>query len=714
MTSRTIQDSVAQVLALPVRGVAATIALLDEGATIPFISRYRKEATGELDEVAIASIARETARLRELEKRKEYVLATIEAAGKLTDELRRQIENSLDQTEVEDLFAPYRPRKRTRAAIAREQGLEPLAAMLMAGRCADVEKAAARFVKGEVADSAAAIKGAQDIIAEWISDNARARRSVRKVFERTGRLESKTAKGKEAEAANYANYNGFSRPLRNIPSHNYLAMRRGEREGLLKVSIEADNERALDELDRIVQRRDATDECSRIVEDATTDSYKRLLRPTIETEVSSQTKEKADREAIALFASNLEQLLLTPPLARKNILAIDPGYRTGCKVVCLDSQGNLLHHDVIYPMAPRNDREGAAAKLRSLTARYRIDAIAVGNGTAGRETEAFVRGAGLPPEVSVHSVNESGASVYSASALAREEFPDQDVTVRGAVSIGRRLLDPLAELVKIDPQSIGVGQYQHDVDQNALREALDFTVTSCVNRVGVNLNTASARLLSYVAGLGPSMAAKIVEYRAAHGDFTTRAQLLDVPRLGEKTYQQCAGFLRIPEARNPLDNTAVHPQDYHIAERMAADLGVSVDALPANNTLLDSIDLNRYISEERGLPTLRDIVAELRKPGRDPRTEESTVEFAPEVTSIEDLSPGMELTGIVNNITAFGAFVDIGLKESGLVHLSQMSDRYIKSPTEVVSLNKRVRVKVLDTDLTRRRISLTMKGVSQQ
>lgn len=714
MTSRTIQDSVAQVLALPVRGVAATIALLDEGATIPFISRYRKEATGELDEVAIASIARETARLRELEKRKEYVLATIEAAGKLTDELRRQIENSLDQTEVEDLFAPYRPRKRTRAAIAREQGLEPLAAMLMAGRCADVEKAAARFVKGEVADSAAAIKGAQDIIAEWISDNARARRSVRKVFERTGRLESKTAKGKEAEAANYANYNGFSRPLRNIPSHNYLAMRRGEREGLLKVSIEADNERALDELDRIVQRRDATDECSRIVEDATTDSYKRLLRPTIETEVSSQTKEKADREAIALFASNLEQLLLTPPLARKNILAIDPGYRTGCKVVCLDSQGNLLHHDVIYPMAPRNDREGAAAKLRSLTARYRIDAIAVGNGTAGRETEAFVRGAGLPPEVSVHSVNESGASVYSASALAREEFPDQDVTVRGAVSIGRRLLDPLAELVKIDPQSIGVGQYQHDVDQNALREALDFTVTSCVNRVGVNLNTASARLLSYVAGLGPSMAAKIVEYRAAHGDFTSRAQLLDVPRLGEKTYQQCAGFLRIPEARNPLDNTAVHPQDYHIAERMAADLGVSVDALPANNTLLDNIDLNRYISEERGLPTLRDIVAELRKPGRDPRTEESTVEFAPEVTSIEDLSPGMELTGIVNNITAFGAFVDIGLKESGLVHLSQMSDRYIKSPTEVVSLNKRVRVKVLDTDLTRRRISLTMKGVSQQ
>lgn len=714
MTSRTIQDSVAQVLALPVRGVAATIALLDEGATIPFISRYRKEATGELDEVAIASIARETARLRELEKRKEYVLATIEAAGKLTDELRRQIENSLDQTEVEDLFAPYRPRKRTRAAIAREQGLEPLAAMLMAGRCADVEKAAARFVKGEVADSAAAIKGAQDIIAEWISDNARARRSVRKVFERTGRLESKTAKGKEAEAANYANYNGFSRPLRNIPSHNYLAMRRGEREGLLKVSIEADNERALDELDRIVQRRDATDECSRIVEDATTDSYKRLLRPTIETEVSSQTKEKADREAIALFASNLEQLLLTPPLARKNILAIDPGYRTGCKVVCLDSQGNLLHHDVIYPMAPRNDREGAAAKLRSLTARYRIDAIAVGNGTAGRETEAFVRGAGLPPEVSVHSVNESGASVYSASALAREEFPDQDVTVRGAVSIGRRLLDPLAELVKIDPQSIGVGQYQHDVDQNALREALDFTVTSCVNRVGVNLNTASARLLSYVAGLGPSMAAKIVEYRAAHGDFTSRAQLLDVPRLGEKTYQQCAGFLRIPEARNPLDNTAVHPQDYHIAERMAADLGVSVDALPANKTLLDSIDLNRYISEERGLPTLRDIVAELRKPGRDPRTEESTVEFAPEVTSIEDLSPGMELTGIVNNITAFGAFVDIGLKESGLVHLSQMSDRYIKSPTEVVSLNKRVRVKVLDTDLTRRRISLTMKGVSQQ
>lgn len=715
MTPRhTLAESVALTTSLPLRGVAATISLLDEGATIPFISRYRKEATGELDEVQIAHIAKETSRLRELDKRREYVLSTIEASGKLTPDLKNQIETTLDATELEDLFAPFRPKKRTRAAIARERGLEPLAAMIMSGRCSDAVRASKHFINKDVPDSESAIAGAKDIMAEWISDNARVRGRLRKIFSHTTRIESQVSKGKEQEASNYANYNGFSRPLGSMPSHNYLAIRRGEREGLLKVTLDPDNVKALDELNRIAVRRDATDECASLIGEAAADSYRRLIRPGLETEMHASAKARADSEAIALFGSNLEQLLLTPPLSRKRILAIDPGYRTGCKVVCLDQQGNLLHHDVIYPVPPRNDISGSESKIKSLVSRYEIDAIAIGNGTAGRETETFIRNIGLPDGISIHSVNESGASIYSASAIAREELPDQDVTVRGAVSIGRRLLDPLAELVKIDPQSIGVGQYQHDVDQTALREALDFTVSSCVNRVGVNLNTASARLLSYVSGIGPATASKIVEYRRINGDFKSRSDLKKVPRLGDKTYQQCAGFLRIPESDNTLDNTAVHPQDYKIVERMAKDLNVGVGQLAANSGLIDSIDLSRYVTDERGLPTLRDIISELRKPGRDPRTEsEQSTVYSPDIKSIEDVQPGMELTGTVNNITAFGAFVDIGIKESGLVHVSQMSERYVSSPLDVVCLNKRVRVRILDVDLSRKRISLTMKGVTQ-
>lgn len=710
----TLAESVALTTSLPLRGVTATISLLDEGATIPFISRYRKEATGELDEVRIARIAKEVSRLRELEKRREYVLSTIEASGKLTPDLKNQIEATLDATELEDLFAPFRPKKRTRAAIAKERGLEPLAAMIMSGRCPDAGRASKRFINKDVPDSESAIAGAKDIMAEWISDNARVRGRLRKIFSRTTRIESHLSKGKEEEASKYANYDGFSRPLCSLPSHNYLAIRRGEREGLLKVTLDPDNVKALDELNSIVIRRDATDECASLVSEAATDSYRRLIRPSLETEMHACAKERADSEAIALFGSNLEQLLLTPPLSRKRILAIDPGYRTGCKVVCLDQQGNLIHHDVIYPVPPRNDVSGSEAKIKSLVSIYEIDAIAIGNGTAGRETETFIRNIGLPDSIGIHSVNESGASIYSASAIAREELPDQDVTVRGAVSIGRRLLDPLAELVKIDPQSIGVGQYQHDVDQTALREALDFTVSSCVNRVGVNLNTASARLLSYVSGIGPATASKIVEYRRINGDFKSRSDLKKVPRLGDKTYQQCAGFLRIPESENTLDNTAVHPQDYKIVERMAKDLKVGVGQLAANSDLLDRIDLTRYATDGRGLPTLRDIISELRKPGRDPRTEsDQSPVYSPDIRSIEDVQPGMELTGTVNNITAFGAFVDIGIKESGLVHVSQMSDRYVSSPLDVVCLNKRVRVRILDVDLSRKRISLTMKGVAQ-
>ncbi len=708
-----LSDIVASNTSLPAKGVIATIRLLDEGATIPFISRYRKEATGELDEVAVAAIEKELRRLRELEQRKQYILETIEQAGKLTTTLQSAIIESWDSKVIEDLFAPYKPHKSSRADKARALGLEPLAAIIMAQNTQDTLNSARRFAgKPEVPDAATAISGAKDIIAEWISDNARVRGRVRNITERMANMKVSIAKGKEEEGANYRNYADFSRPLRNLPSHNYLAIKRGEREGILKVNITADTDKILDTIESLTLKSSASPSTRSIISEAIADGYKRLLRPSLDSELNAETKKRADAEAIALFAANLRQLLMAAPLGSKRVLAIDPGFRTGCKVVCLERDGSLRYHTVIYPCAPRNDRQGAETTLRHLVAKYEIEAIAIGNGTAGRETETFVRSLFANTAVDVHSVSESGASVYSASAVAREEFPNEDVTVRGAVSIGRRLLDPLAELVKIDPASIGVGQYQHDVDHTALKEALDFTVTSCVNHVGVNVNTASPQLLSYVAGVGPAMAKKIVEYRSEHGMFTSRRQLLKVPRLGEKTFAQCAGFLRIPGTANPLDNTAVHPKDYNIVERMAKDLNCSVSELAANSDMIDSIDITRYVSDDRGLPTLRDIIAELRKPGRDPRTVEQTVDFAPEIASIEDLKPGMILTGIVNNITAFGAFVDIGIKQSGLVHLSQMSDRYVSSPAEVVRLQQTVTVKVLDIDMNRKRISLSMKGLS--
>lgn len=707
-----LSDIIARNTSLPTKGVAATIHLLDEGATIPFISRYRKEATGELDELAIATIEKELRKLRELEQRKQYILATIDEACKLTPTLQSAITETWDSKALEDLFAPYKPHKSSRADKARAMGLEPLAAIIMAQNTFDPITIAKRFAgKPDIPDTATAIAGAKDIIAEWISDNARVRGRVRNITERTASIKVGIAKGKESESANYRNYADFSRSLRNLPSHNYLAIKRGEREGILKVNITPDTDKILDTIESIIVKASASDATRTIVTEAAIDSYKRLLRPSLESELSAETKKRADAEAISLFAANLRQLLLGAPLGSKRVLAIDPGYRTGCKVVCLDRDGGLRHHTVIYPCAPRNDRQGSETTLRELVSKYEIEAIAVGNGTAGRETEVFVRSIFADTAIEVHSVSENGASVYSVSEVAREEFPDEDVTVRGAVSIGRRLLDPLAELVKIDPASIGVGQYQHDVDHGALKEALDFTVTSCVNHVGVNVNTASPQLLSYVAGVGPAMAKKIIEYRSKHGMFTSRHQLLKVPRLGEKTYAQCAGFLRIPGASNPLDNTAVHPQDYKIVERMAKNLGCSVGDLVSDTSLIDSIDITQYVTADRGLPTLRDIIAELRKPGRDPRTNVQQVDFAPEIESIDDLKPGMQLTGIVNNITAFGAFVDIGIKQSGLVHLSQMSDRYITSPSDVVRLNQTVTVKVLDIDIERKRISLTMKEI---
>jgi uncharacterized protein len=691
-------------LNIPESVVQATIKLLDDGATIPFIARYRKEVTGSLDEVAILAISNEINAMRELMKRKEYILATIKEADKLTDDLASKIEECYDANILEDIYAPFKPRKRTRAQIAREKGFEPLAAMIMSQRVEDVDKAASRFGEG-------AVEGAVDIIAEWVSDNARARNMVRNSYRRTGVISSSIIKGKEADAAKYLNYDGFSKPLKYVSSHAYLAMRRAEREGLLKVTEAIDNDEMVDKLCDVFVKREATPQTAELVEQAVADGYKRLLKSSIENEVSVEVKERADKEAINLFADNLKQLLLAAPLGSKRVLAIDPGYRTGCKIVCLDQQGNLRYNDVIYPVPPKNDIKGAARKLSTLVEQYKIDAIALGNGTASRETEHFLQNMRFPHAVQVFVVDESGASIYSASAVARAEFPDKDVTVRGAVSIGRRLLDPLAELVKIDPKSIGVGQYQHDVDQTALKQSLDYTVESCVNSVGVNLNTASRELLSYVSGIGQSLAQKIVEYRAENGDFKSRKELKKVPRLGDKAFEQCAGFLRIPGGDNPLDNTAVHPESYKIVERMAADLGCDVEHLLANKELINSIDLNRYVTPQCGLPTLKDIIEELEKPGRDPRTVAKVLVFDSTLKTIEDVKVGMILPGIVNNITAFGAFVDVGVKESGLVHISQMSDKRISSPSEVLKLHQHVRVKVLDVDLARKRISLTMKGL---
>ena len=711
-----INDAVARKLGIPRTGVAATIVMLEDGATVPFISRYRKERTGGLNEVQIREIEAAAKQFQELEKRKEYVLQTIEAAGNLTPELKKKIEEADSTTAIEDLYAPYKPKRRTRASAAREKGLEPLARIIMAGRSADPHNAAARFAGKEgVGSIDEAIAGASDIIAEWASESARLRNAMRRSLHRDSYVEVIVVKGKENDAiANYRNYLTFRRPSRHCSSHQYLAVRRAEREGIFKVKYTFDDEEAVQSaIVGAFGPKDASRPCADIIRAAASDAYKRLLRPSIENEYAAEMKEKADRDAIVIFTDNLRQLLLAAPLRGRRVLAIDPGYRTGCKVVCLDEQGNLLHDSVIYPTAPQKDLVGSASALRSLIKKYRIDVIALGNGTASRDTEQFLKEARILDPKQIFIVSENGASVYSASDLAREEFPDKDVTVRGAVSIGRRLIDPLAELVKIDPKSIGVGQYQHDVDQGQLRDALDFTVMSCVNAVGVNVNTASRQLLSYISGIGPQLASNIVAYRAEHGNFRNRRQLLKVARMGEKAFEQAAGFLRIPEGDNPLDNTGIHPESYEAVERIARNIGTSSDRLAANNELLDTIDIETVAAEGFiGAETLRDIIAELRKPGRDPRTETEEEAFNPGITDFADLHPGMIIDGVVNNITAFGAFVDLGIKENGLVHISQLpGPRRVQSPGEVLKLGQRIRVRVIETDEARRRISLSMKDL---
>ena len=691
--------------------VENTIGLFLEGATVPFISRYRKERTGTLDEVQVAGIKEQHAKFVELEKRRESILKTIEEQGKLTDDLKAKINATYDIGVLEDLYLPYKPKRRTRATIAREKGLEPLATLIMRQDRVDPSEKALSYLNDEVPDVEEALQGARDIIAEWVNESAKARGSMRRIFSRDAVVSSKMVKGKEEDGAKYKDYFDFSEPLRRCPSHRLLAMRRGQEEGFLKISIDVDGETANEELFRlfVTGKSAASEQVSQAVEDC----FKRLLGPSMETEFMGLSKEKADEEAIRVFADNLRQLLLASPLGQKRILAIDPGYRTGCKVVCLDAQGNMLHNETIYPHPPQSESSLAMKKVESLVDAYRVDAIAIGNGTASRETEHFVKKIRFPRELQVFVVSEDGASIYSASPVAREEFPEYDVTVRGAISIGRRLMDPLAELVKIDPKSIGVGQYQHDVDQPKLKQSLDMVVESSVNMVGVNLNTASKHLLTYVSGLGPQLAQNIVDYRKEQGPFGSRKELLKVPRLGAKAYEQCAGFLRIPEAKNPLDNSAVHPESYHIVEKMAADLQCSVADLLADESLRKKIDLKKYVTAEVGLPTLQDIVNELAKPGRDPRTAAKVFEFAEGIFKMEDLYVGMELPGIVTNITNFGAFVDVGVKQDGLVHISQLANRYISNPSDVVKLHQHVKVKVIEVDRPRKRIQLSMKDLEQ-
>ncbi len=707
----TITKIIAQRLQLPEEGVDNTIALLDLGCTIPFIARYRKERTGNLNEVQIGQIADAYDKLKELEKRKETILKTISEQGKLTDDLEKRIKECWEPTVLEDLYLPYRPKRRTRAQVAREQGLEPLATILLLQREPQPQVAARRFVKDGVADVDAALKGAQDIIAEMVSENEQSRNQMRLAFRREAVITSRVVKAKAEtdEAAKYSDYFDFSEPLRRCSSHRLLAMRRGESEGILRVSIGADDDDCVARLKR--QHVRGHGPCSRLVEEAVEDAYKRLLRPSIETEFAALSKEKADDEAITVFAENLRQLLLAAPLGQKRVMGIDPGFRTGCKVVCLDAQGNLLHHEAIFPHPPVNHRMQATVHVEQMVEDYGIEAIAIGNGTASRETSEFVKDLNFKHKVQTFVVSEDGASVYSPSKTAREEFPDEDVTVRGAVSIGRRLMDPLAELVKIDPKSIGVGQYQHDVDQGKLKHSLDLTVESCVNSVGVNLNTASQHLLTYVSGLGPTLAKNIVEYRREHGAFTSRAQLKKVPRLGPSAYEQCAGFLRIPGAKNPLDNSAVHPESYPIVAQMAKDCQCTVDELIADKQKRQAIDIRRYVSGDVGMPTLTDIMSELEKPGRDPREQIEEFEFDPNVTSIDDLVEGMVLPGIVTNITNFGAFVDIGVHQDGLVHISQLANRYVKDPNDVVHLHQHVKVRVKEIDYRRNRIALSMKHI---
>jgi uncharacterized protein len=700
---------IAESLVLPVRRITSTLELLDGGATIPFISRYRKEVTGGLDEIQIGEIKHQYEKLQELSKRKETILNTIEVRGLLTPDLKTRIENSWDSTELEDIYLPYKPKKQTKAEIARKKGLEPLAKILMDQSERDVQAKAAQFVNENVQDTDAALQGARDIIAEWVNENESARNVIRNIFKREAFITSKVIKGKEEEGAKFRDYFEFSEPLSRSSSHRLLAMRRGEAEGILRVSITPDDEHSLEALNRKFVKGQT--EASQQVGIAVKDGYKRLLKPSIETEFAALSKGKADAQAIRVFAENLRQLLLAPPLGQKRVLGIDPGFRTGCKVVCLDAQGNLLHNETIYPHPPVNEKTKAGMKITSLVNTYAIDAIAVGNGTAGRETEQFITGLFYDRKIQVFVVSEDGASVYSASKIARDEFPDYDVTVRGAVSIGRRLMDPLAELVKIDPKSIGVGQYQHDVNQSELKNSLDQTVEICVNSVGVNLNTASKHLLTYVSGLGPSLAQNIVDYRAQNGAFHSRKELLKVPRLGAKAFEQAAGFLRIPEAANPLDNSAVHPESYHIVETMASDLHCSVSDLIKEKDLRNKIQLEKYLSEKTGMPTLQDIMQELDKPGRDPRQAIRVFEFDPNVRTINDLREGQTLPGIVTNITNFGCFVDIGIKEKGLVHVSNLADRFVSDPTEIVSIHQHLQVKVLSVDLERKRIQLSLKDI---
>lgn len=700
---------IARFLQIPEGQVERTIGLLNEGATIPFISRYRKEVTGGLDEVQIGAIKDQLDKLTELSKRKETILATIEEQEKLTPELRKRIEKSWDSTEIEDLYLPYKPKRVTKAEIARRKGLEPLAKIVMMQNENNLSARIKSFIKGEVKNAEEALQGARDIIAEWINENESARNTVRNSFAHTAMITSKVIKGKEEEGAKYRDYFDFSEPLNRASSHRLLALRRGEAEGILRVSISPDAESCLDRLNRrFVKGRG---EVSEQVATAVDDSFKRLLKPSIETEFSNQSKAKADEEAIRVFAENLRQLLLAPPLGQKRVLGVDPGYRTGCKLVCLDAQGNLLHNEAIFPHPPQNEKGKAAAKVAQLVATYAIDAIAIGNGTASRETEQFITNIRYDRKVQVFVVSENGASIYSASKIAREEFPEYDVTVRGAVSIGRRLMDPLAELVKIDPKSIGVGQYQHDVEQNALKKSLDQTVESCVNLVGVNVNTASKHLLTYISGLGPTLAQNIVNYRAEHGPFTSRKELMKVPRMGEKAFEQSAGFLRIPDGKNPLDNSAVHPESYPIVERMAKDLKCSVADLITDKALKKKLKLTDYLTDKVGMPTLLDIMEELDKPGRDPRQTIQVFAFDPTVKTIEDLKEGQVLPGIVTNITNFGCFVDVGIKENGLVHISELADRFVSDPTQVVSIHQHVKVKVLSVDLSRKRVQLSMKGI---
>ncbi|WP_455497834.1 Tex family protein [Coprobacter sp.] len=700
---------ISKVLDIKANQVSNTIALLEDGATIPFISRYRKEVTGALDEVQIADIKSQYDKLCEVEKRKQTILSTIEEQGKLTSELKERIEASWDMTELEDIYLPYKPKRRTRAEIARERGLEPLAKWLMIQQSGDLDCKARPFVKDEVTDITDALKGARDIIAEWISENERARNTVRSLFRREAVISSRVVKGKEEEAAKYRDYFEWSEPLYRCSSHRLLAMRRGESEGFLKVSISPEDELCMDRLEgQFVKNATAA---AAQVSEAVRDGYKRLLKPSIETEFASLSKEKADDEAIRVFAENLKQLLLAAPLGEKRVLGIDPGYRTGCKVVCLDAQGNLLHNETIYPHPPRQDVSGSAKKITHLVEVYDIQAIAIGNGTASRETESFITNLRYDRKVQVFVVSENGASIYSASKIARDEFPDYDVTVRGAVSIGRRLMDPLAELVKIDPKSIGVGQYQHDVDQGKLKKSLDQTVENCVNSVGVDINTASKHLLVYISGLGPQLAQNIIDFRRENGPFRSRRELMKVPRMGDKAFEQSAGFLRIAGAENPLDNSAVHPERYALVERMAADSGCTVKELIADKEIRKKLVLEKYISEEVGMLTLKDILEELDKPGRDPRQAIKVFEFDASVKTIDDLKEGMVLPGIVTNITNFGCFVDVGIKENGLVHISQLANRYVSDPTEVVSIHQHVTVKVIGVDKERKRVQLSMKDI---